>query len=102
MSLSPRLLCGNGIGSWFHAPDLEPSKDYMKRPLAADEAELTSDFLGAPKISEEKKQVASRDPLLLEMTLRGRGLAEDRTPSYGARNRIAAQIWIQMGAVVSL
>ncbi len=102
MSLSPRLLSGNGIGSWFHGPDLEPSKNYMKRRLAADEAELTCDFLGAPKISEEKKQVARTDPLLLEMTLRGRGLAEDRTPSCGACNRIAAQIWIQMGAVAPL
>ena len=34
-----------------------------------------------------------------EMTLRSCCLAEDRTPSSGARNRIAAQIRIEMCAI---
>ena len=34
-----------------------------------------------------------------EMTLRGCGLPKDRTPSPAARNRIAAQIRIEMRAV---
>src|ERR1700722_5862316 len=34
------------------------------------------------------------------MALRGCGLPEDRTPSCGARNRFAAQIRIEMRAVV--
>ncbi len=36
-----------------------------------------------------------------QMTLRGGGLPENRTPSCGARDRIAAQIRIEMRAVSS-
>jgi len=85
-----------------HFPDLEPSEDNVKFRRVADEAELASNLLGAPKASEEKEQIAPAYLLVHEMTLRGCGLTEDWTPSRCARNRILAQIWIEMRAVASL
>ena len=82
-----------------HSADLEPSENNVKFRRIADEAERTSNFLGAPKASEEKKQIAAAYLVPREMTLRGRGLSEDRTPSRGARDRIAPQIRIEMRAV---
>ena len=73
----------------------------MKVRRAADEAERASNSLGAPKASEEKKQIAAVYPVVREMALRGCGLTEDWTPSRGARNRIASQIRIEMRAVAS-
>ena len=102
MSGGPRLFGGEAAGGSGHTPDLEPSENDVKFRLAADEAERASKSLGAPKASEEKKQIAAAYLLVREMALCGSGLSEDWAPSRGARNRIAAQIGIEMRAVASL
>ena len=71
----------------------------MKFRRIADEAERGSNLLGLPEASEEQKKIAASYLVPREMTLRGCGLAEDRTPSRGARDRIAVQIWIEVRAV---
>ena len=81
MSGCPGLFGGEVSGDCGDAPDLEPSEDDVKSRCIADEAERASDFLGATKISEEKKQIAWTDVVPREMTLRGARLPEDRTPS---------------------
>ena len=73
----------------------------MKLRRAADEVECAANLLSAPKASEEKKQIATAHLVPREMTLRGARLPEDRTPSRSARDRIAAQIRIEMRAVAS-
>jgi len=65
----------------------------------ANEAERGPNLLGFPEASEEKKKISATNLMPREMTLRGCGLSEDRTPSLAASDRIAAQIWIQMRAV---
>ncbi len=101
MSVSPRNFGDDAIGGANHATDLEPSEDNVKVGRAADEAERAANLLGLSKASEENKQIAAAYILFLQMALRGRGLAEDRTPSRGARNSIAAQIRIEMRTVAS-
>ena len=101
MSGCPGLFGGEVSGDCGDAPDLEPSEDDVKSRRIADEAERASDSLGATKISEEKKQIAWTDLVPREMALRGARLPEDWTPSRGARDRIAAQIRIEMRAVAS-
>ena len=71
----------------------------MKFRRIGDEAERGPNLLGLPEASEEQEQVAASYLVPREMTLRGCGLAEDRTPSRGARDRIATQIRIEMRAI---
>ncbi len=99
MSVGPWDFSGEAIGRLGYSADLEPSEDNVKFWRAADETELASNLLGAPKASEEQEQIAAAYPVAGEMTLRGTSLPENRTPSRGARNRIAAQIRIEMRAV---
>ncbi len=101
MSGRPGLFGGDVSGSCGDVPDLQPSKDDVKFRRVADEAERTSDFLGAAKISEKNKQIAWADVVAREMALRGAGLSKDWTPSRGARNRLAAQIRIEMRTVAT-
>ncbi len=101
MSVGPRHFRDQVTSGWRHFADLEPPEDDVKLRRVPHEANNAPDFLGAAKTSEEKKQIAAAYLLIREMTLRGRGLAEDRTPSRGALERIAAQIRIEMRAVAS-
>lgn len=101
MSGCPGLFGGKVSRDCGDAPDLEPSEDNVKSRCIADEAERASDFLGTTKISEKNKQIAWTDVVPREMTLRCARLPEHRTPSCGARDRIAAQIGIEMRAVAS-
>lgn len=102
MSGRPRPFDGEVGGDSGDVPNLKPSEDNVKFRCIADEAEPTSNLFGASKASEEQKKIAASDFVPREMTLRGRGLAEDRTPSRGARDRIAAQIRIEMRAITLL
>jgi len=99
MSVGPWDFGDDGISSADHAADLEPSEDNVKDRRAAGETERAFNLFGAPKASKEKKQIAAAYLVAREMALRGSRLTEDRTPSRGACNRIAAQIGIEMRAV---
>jgi len=81
----PRNFGGEFVGRSRNSADLQPAEDDVKIPRVASEAEYASCLLGASKASEEKKQVARAYRLIREMALRGGGLAEDWTPSRGAR-----------------
>src|SRR5271155_4895342 len=100
MSVGPRNFGDHAAGGARDFPDLQPSKDDVEFRRAADEAEPAAGLFRAPETSEEEKEIARADLLLCEMTLRGGGLPEDRTPSITARDRVAAQIGIEMRAVV--
>ena len=100
MSTGPRDFVNEAVGGSSNFPDLQPSEDNVKFWRVADEAKSASDFLRASEASEKQKQVALANPMATEMALRGRGLPEDRTPSCGARNRVASQIRIEMRTVV--
>src|SRR5258708_35992585 len=80
---------------------MEPPEDHVKFRGVADESEHASNLLGAPKASEEKKQIAASHMVPREMALRGARLPEDWTPSRGARDRVAPQIGIEMRTVAS-
>ena len=99
MSVGPRDFGRELIGCARHSPDLEPSEDNVKFRRIANEAESASNLLGTLKASEEEEQIADGYLLVREMTLRSCCLAEDRTPSRGARDRVAAQIRIEMRAI---
>ena len=71
----------------------------MKFRRISDESECACDLLSLPKASEEKKKIAASYFVARQMALCGSSLAEDRTPSCGACDRIAAQIRIEMRAV---
>ena len=101
MSIGPRDFGDDAIGGSSNFSDLQPSEDNVKFSRVADEAKRASGFLRASKASEKQKQIARSNPMATEMTLRGCGLPEDRTPSCGARNRVAAQIRIEMCAISS-
>lgn len=101
MSVGPRHFRDQVASGSRHFADLEPSEDDVELRRVPPEANNARDFLRAAKASEEKKQIAATYLLIRKMTLRGRCLAEDWTPSRGARERIAAQIRIEMRAVAS-
>ncbi len=101
MPSGPRNLSGQIVGRARDPADLQPSEDDVKLRRATDEAERAANLLNTPKASEEKKQIAWTHVVTREMTLRGARLAEDRTPPGAARNRIAAQIRIEMRAVAT-
>src|ERR1700678_2046262 len=101
MAVGPWNFRDQPVGGASDSADLQPSKDHVNFRRAGDEAERASNLLRVPKPSEEEKKVARANLLLREVTLRGGGLPEDRTPSCGARDRIAAQIGIEMRAVAS-
>ena len=101
MFAGPRDFSGEAGGGLGDSPDLKPSEDDVKFRGVADESEHASSFLGAPKASEEKKQIAASYLVPREMALRGSRLPEDWTPSRGARDRVAPQIGIEMRTVAS-
>src|SRR5271163_4058578 len=98
MCARPRDFGGEFVARLRASADLQPAEDRVKLRRVADEAELAASLLRAPKTSEEKKQVPRTYRLICEMALRGSGLAEDWTPARGARERIAAQVGIEMRA----
>ena len=101
MTIGPRDLRGEVIVCARYSPDLEPSEDNVKFRRIADESERASDLLSAPKASEEKKEIAASYFVARQMALCGSSLAENRTPSCSASNRVPAQIRIEMRAVAS-
>lgn len=102
MSSRPRKLGGNAVGRRRDSPHLQPSKNDVKFRRIGKEAKQASDLLGAPKASEEEKQITRTNRMSSEMALRGSSLPEDRTPSRSARDRIAPQIGIEVRALASL
>jgi hypothetical protein len=101
MAVGPWNFRDQPIGGASDSADLQPSKDHVKFRRATDEAERASSLVRAAETSEKEKEVAGANLLLREMTLRGGSLPEDRTPSWGTSDRVAAQIGIEMRAVAS-
>lgn len=101
MSVGPRNFGHEVTVRGGDSPDLEPSEYRVKFWRARDEAKRASNIFDAAKTSKEKKQVAWANLVAREMALCGARLSEDRTPSGAARNRLAAQIRIEMRAVAS-
>jgi len=101
MGGGPGDLGREAVGRLRDATDLQPAEDDVQLGCLAHEAEPTANLLGSPKAAEEKEEISLLYFVAAQVTLRGAGLPEDRTPSRGARDRIAAQIRIEMRAVVA-
>ena len=101
MSVGPRDFGNEAVGGSSNLADLQPSEDNVKFWRVADKAKRASDFLRAAEASEKQKQIAMPNPMATEMALRGCGLPENRTPSYGASDRVAAQIRIEMRTIAA-
>jgi hypothetical protein len=101
MSIGPRDFRGEVIVCARYSSNLQPAENDVKFRRISDESECACDLLSLPKASEEKKKIAASYFVARQMALCGSSLAEDRTPSCGACDRIAAQIRIEMRAVAS-
>jgi hypothetical protein len=101
MSVGPRHFSHEAVGGLGHYSYLQPAEDDVKFRRIADESEHACDLLSAPKASEEKKEIAASYFVARQMALCGAGLAENRTPSSGSRDSVAAQVGIEMRAVAS-
>ena len=102
MSIGPWDFSHEAVGCLSHSPNLHPSEDNVKFRRIADESERASDLLSAPKASEEKEEIAASCFVARQMALCGSSLAENRTPSGSARNRVSAQIRVEMRAIESV